>query len=70
MKRAYRKEITVDCLGMVTASVYSGNRCCGLKHFSGFFDSNRLVEGRAKKAHEWADQRMRLCAEQETGIEP
>jgi len=65
----YRKEITVTPLGSVNVSVIAlDGRDVGSDTFIGMFNTNRSVERRCKKAHKWADERIKVCKRQEAGI--
>lgn len=59
----YSKEIEITATGMVIARVFGVEmRCAGLEFFSSpFSSSNATVEKNARKANEWADERIRIC---------
>jgi len=61
----YRKEIEITDTGMVVARVFGGDRRCGLEFFTSIRSSNKVVEKKAKQAHKWADERIRICKLQE-----
>ena len=62
----YKKEIEVTSTGMVVARVKDelGNTK-GLEFFSALISTNKAVERKCKKAHSWADERIKICERQE-----
>lgn len=62
----YTKSVEVSSTGMVIVSVCNDTgRKCGLAFFSPFFGTNKGVERMCRKAHTWADERIRICEKQE-----
>ena len=50
---------------MVVAEVHLDDRRVGLKFFCQLFSSNKGVARLLKKAHKWADDRIKICEEGE-----
>ena len=62
----YKKRIEVSGTGMVIGEVLNvEDRRVGIKFWSSFINTNKSVERNCKKAHKWADERIRVCKEQE-----
>jgi len=63
----YRKQIiTEGRFGGARAEVYAADgRCVGHRIFMPFFETNRTIEKALRKAHAWADERIRICQEHE-----
>jgi hypothetical protein len=61
----YKKYVEVTDTGMVIASVYFGDNRKGVEFFSSLFGSNKSIEKRCRRAHKWADERIKVCARQE-----
>ena len=63
-----RKEIEVTSTGMVIARVISNDgHVSGLEFFNGVFSSNKSVKRSCRRAHAWADERIKLVDKEETG---
>ena len=70
----YRKEITVDSSSCVTVNVFDDKGAnVGTKWyiysllaemFPFIFSQNKAVEKRIRKAHKWADERMRILGKE------
>lgn len=61
----YIKQIDISS-GMVIARVRDEEGSTkGLKFFSPFIASNKAIERMCKKAHLWADERIKICERQE-----
>ena len=62
----YTKMVNVGPTGMVTTWVHAEcGRCVGMEFFKQVFSTNKAVKRSVKKAHIWADERIKICQEGE-----
>lgn len=66
-KLDYKKLITIEASGRAKAVIMYGKRVAGVNFFGSFIRTTKAIEKSCIKAHEWADERIALCARQETG---
>ena len=65
----YKKQILVCDTGHIVAIIFAENgRKVSTRVFKPFFSSNYAARKRFKKAHKWADKRMKICSEQEFNV--
>lgn len=63
----YTKLVKVTSTGMIQAEVCNSSGLTkGIKFFTPFIYTNKAVERNCKKAHAWADERIKICERQET----
>ena len=65
----YKKQILICDTGHVVATIFAENgRKVSTKVFKPFFASHHAVKKRFRKAHKWAEKRMKICSEQEFNV--
>ena len=65
----YKKQILICDTGHIIATIFAENgRKVSIKVFKPFFASNYAARKRFKKAHKWADKRIKICSEQEFNV--
>lgn len=65
----YKKQILLCDTGHIVATIFAENgRKVSTRVFKPFFSSNYAAKKRFRKAHKWADKRMKLCSAQEFNV--
>ena len=65
----YKKQILICVGGHIVATIFAENgRKVSTRVFKPFFSSNYAAKKRFRKAHKWADKRMKICSEQEFNV--
>lgn len=71
---SYSKKIKSTDTGMVIVEIHNINGIdingtrCSLKFFSSVFDTQKALEKKFKRAHKWADERIKILEKGEFNL--